>query len=254
MAGTRRPARRVIFVHPHSVIEEDMVQLLVTAGFEVATLNRADRILPVVRAFSSCILFINIEAELPEPEWDARIRRMVASNEGREAGVGIVVYNPADDLAEKYLMDIGVTCGFVTLKLGFQQSARIILKTLEANEARGDRQYVRVAAAPDKASMTVRTPSGLISGEIIDISSAGMACHLNADMSPDTQIDDIQLRLWGSVTMAKGRLAGVRGGEGSRHVSVIIFHDLAADTRRRIFGFVRRSLQAEVDRIAVRGS
>lgn len=254
MAGERRAARRVIFVHPHSVVEEDMVQLLVTAGFEVATLNRADRILPVVRAFPTCILFINIEAELPEPEWDARIRRLVASEEGKQSGVGVVVYNAAGNLAEKYLMDIGITCGFVTLKLGFQQSARIILKTLEANEARGDRQYVRVAAPPDKASMTIRTPGGLISGEIIDISSAGMACHLEADVNPDTQIDDIQLRLWGSVSMAKGSLAGVRGSEGERKVSVIIFQDLPADTRRRIFGFVRRSLQAEIDRIAVRGS
>ena len=67
----------------------------------------------------------------------------MASPDTGSVQIGILSYNEDRELAEKYLMDIGVQCGFIKLKLGLQESIAIILKTLEATEARGNRKYVR---------------------------------------------------------------------------------------------------------------
>lgn len=72
--------------------------------------------------------------------------------------VGILSYNNDPDLARHYLIDLSVPCGFIRLKLGLKESARILLTVLEANEARGQQKQVRTAVPPNaKVSFNVRS-------------------------------------------------------------------------------------------------
>ena len=240
--------RRVLFLHPHSVIQKEMIQLLIAAEYEVALLNDRTSVPRVLEKLPNAILFINIDEGLKEAEWENYIRRMLASEKTRNVGVGILSYNESPELAQKYLMDIGVPCGFVTLKLGLRESARIILKTLEANEARGRRQYVRVACDPSVgATFNFKLANEYVTGRILDISSAGMACTFDKDvpLSPGDPLADMQLKFRAVLCRASGRLIGFRSGNNPKRYVVMFDKDINQREKQKIHEFVYRRIQED---------
>ena len=74
------------------------------------------------------------------------------------------------------VITLNVTCGFIQLKLGKEDSKKIILKTLEVNECKGKRKYIRATSNNIlKSTFNVQIGSELKTGTILDISSAGMS-------------------------------------------------------------------------------
>ena len=161
--------------------------------------------------------------------------------------VGILAVNADRELAEKYLIEIGVPCGFVTLKISARDATKIILKTLDANEARGRRRYVRADCSRDpKATFNVKILGKVVDGNILDLSSAGMAITFTGvpHLKPGTVLDDIQLKLHGVLARASGVIRGTRSDANQIHV--VLFNDIAYDDREKIQRFVFRTLQDQV--------
>lgn len=113
-----------------------MIQFLVTAQYEAAVIRDHRKVNPVLNAFPGSVVYFNIDTRLPPEALEQIIRAVIAGAPNHGAEVGILSYNPNPDLARHYLMEIGVTCGYVILELGFQKSARIVIKALEAAQAR----------------------------------------------------------------------------------------------------------------------
>lgn len=244
---SRRIARRVFFVYPPSVIEEKMIGFLVGAQIEAAVVKDHRRLMNLLRHFPHSIVYFNVDQHLPEPAWEQFIRSVLDSRESHRADIGILTYNENQELAQKYLMELGVSCGFITVKIGFEQSARILLKALEAAEARGDRRFIRVTTPPGKASLNVRVGNRTIEGEIEDISIAGMACYLGESFSVGTILPDVQLKLWGSVVSLSGTVYGQREKDG-RTVHVMMFDQpMPAPIRGKLNTFVGKVLQWECE-------
>lgn len=245
---SRDYAKKVIFLYPHSVIQDQLIAALIQSEYEVVTIGDHAKATMLLHRYHSAILFINIETGMDEPAWEQYIRTILGGQDKHDARVGILTYNPNPELAQKYLMEIGVQCGFIGLKLGLTESARIILRTLEANEARGARKYVRVKCPAGKSTLNINRNGRLISGEIVDLSSAGMACIIQQNLKPQSEIDDIQMILWGTRVKVAGVVMGQRAQEDGKIIHVLMFNDdIEKESRSKIFVFIRKVLQAEVD-------
>jgi hypothetical protein len=247
---TRDLGRKVFFLHPHSVIRESLLNELMRNEYEVYLFWDHERVLRILNTFNNAILFINIDEGLKEPQWERYVRDIMSSEETKDVRIGILSYYEDKALAEKYLMDLAVPCGFIKLKIGVKESTRIILKTLEANEARGRRRYVRAVCNNScYASFNTLIQGKLLKGDILDISAVGMACAFdhNIHLEANTKLEDIQLRLKGSVCRVSGKVAGVtRGAEGR---TVIMFNqDTDNATRQKIRNFVFSTLQSELNK------
>ncbi|MFP4330105.1 MAG: PilZ domain-containing protein [Alkalispirochaetaceae bacterium] len=246
---SRRPAggRRVYFLYPPSVVEDSMIQFLITAQYEAAIIKDHRAVVPVIRKNPNSIIYCNLDAKGNAQEIERLIRHLVETKEEHGCDVGVLSYNKDPSLVEKYLMDIGVTAGYVTLKIGFEESAKIIIRTLEAAEARGRRQFVRVKVPQGKGSLSVQLERKKIEGELLDVSVAGIACRLPEEFPAGTYLEDIQLRLWGTLVGLSGKIAGSRQA-GGRPIYVVLFEEpVSSLVRGRIYGFVRKVLQAETD-------
>jgi hypothetical protein len=165
--------------------------------------------------------------------------------------VGIISYNDDPGLKKKYLMDIGVSCGFVTLKLGLKESFKIIAKTLEANEAKGRRKYVRATCRPqDKASFNVKFAGDYLTGAIVDISSVGMACTFDKpqQLKVGTDLNDIQLKLRAVLCRVAGKLVGINQEADNRHV-ILFTKKISPRERHKIHTFVYERLQEIIDEL-----
>lgn len=239
--------RRVFFLYPPSVVEESMIQFLITAQYEVAVIRDHRAVVPVIKKFPNSIIFCNLDSKVDPGEMEKLIRHVVSSKEDHGCEIGVLSYNKDPELAERYLIDIGVTAGYVTLKIGFEQSARIIIKTLEAAEARGRRKFVRVKVPSGKGSIGIKMGRRSVDGQLLDVSVAGVACKLPEEFETGTLLEDVQLRLWGSIAKVSGKIAGFRGSKGNYTYVVMFDEPLTSISRGRIYGFIRKVLQTQVD-------
>jgi hypothetical protein len=241
--------RKVFFLYPHSVLNEDLLVEILANEYEIYCLRNHDAAVKVAAANPGSIFFVNIDDTLKEIQWEAWIRRLISQPETSSTMVGIVTYNPDAELARKYLMDMMLPCGFIQLKLGLAEGKKIILKTLEANEARGRRRYVRAQISDaKKASFNVKIQERIYAGTILDISAAGMTFDLDKPivLTPQTPLPDLQLRLKGTLCRVAGTYVGAaRGGAGR---SLLMFESpLADDTKQKIHRFIFQSLQEDME-------
>ena len=132
--------RKVFFLYPHSVLNEELLVEILENEYEIYCIRDHEAAARVAAAWPGSIVFVNIDEGLRELQWEAWIRHLIDAPETASTRLGIMTYNPNPELAHKYLMELMIPCGFIQLKLGLAEGKRIILKTLEANEARGRRR------------------------------------------------------------------------------------------------------------------
>jgi hypothetical protein len=247
--GDAAAGRKVFLLNPPSVVGEELIHAILAAEYELYVISDPKRALTVFRRFPDSIVFVNIDSEMSEPEWEQYVRRLLDGQAFTDLRVGILSYNSDPELVEKYLMQIGVQCGFVRLKLGAQESTKIMLRMLEANEARGRRRYVRARTAEDrKVGFNVEVAGHRYEGRILDLSSVGMAVRFGEAVrfEPKSSLPSIQLRLRATLVRVDGVLLGRR--EDDRSVHVILFrHAADSKARRQIRECIHSSLQDYVD-------
>lgn len=246
--------RKVFFLYPHSVIETDIVEQIIDNEYEVYFLKDHLKAIRLLKRFRDSILFINIDQELREGEWETYVRSLMSNEQTESVRIGILTYNEDPSLARKYLMDLEVPCGFTRLKLGVAESTRIILTSLHANEAKGRRKFVRASTnGSDRATFNVKVGDSTLHGRLFDISVAGMAVTFDRqiDLPIKTVLQDMQLKLWGTLVRVHGVVTATRSAEGGGYL-VMFGNRLSKLARQKIHTFVHRWLQHEMDEILKR--
>jgi uncharacterized protein YjaZ len=252
----RDTGKKVFFLYPHSVIQEKLIDTIVDNEYEVYMVNDHNKLDNINRIYRESIVFINIDEGLPEPEWEKRIRSFSEDSENCHLDFGILTYNANQSLAEKYLMDMMVSCGFIRLKLGLNESIEIILKTLIANEVKGRRKYVRASPQAEDASFNYKDEYDvLITGQINDISSVGMAVTFNSKikMQKNSLLKGIQIKLKGALIKVNGVVIGFREIEDSKIIHVLLFDSSATqEVKRKLRLYIHKLLQDDVNKVLMR--
>jgi hypothetical protein len=246
--------KKVFFLYPHSVIHDEMLDILIMGGFESYTLRDPIRARLLLARFPGSIMFINIDEGMKESEWEIYIKELQENPKTKESRLGILSYNQDKVLMEKYLMDIGAPCGYIQLKLGIQQSARILLETLRVNEARGRRKYIRADCEDEPyATMNYKYSEGTYQGKLLDISSAGIAARLaKFPIFPaNTVLRNIQLKLKGVLIMVDAIMVGNR--QGDKDVWILLFEPekMTSEDKLAIHHYIKLNLQKYIDQIKV---
>ncbi len=243
--------KKVFFIYPHSVIQNQLIQELIDREYEVYFINDHSKIESICEYYTSPIIFINIDEALEESQWEKLIRTTIENDSTGHAKIGILTYNENTQLAQKYLMDIMVPCGFIKLKLGVNDSTDIIIKTLDANEVKGKRKYVRAQCNLDEATLNISHKGKLRGGRIVDISSVGMAVQFDANMEieKNTYLKDIQLKLRGILLRVSAVVIGHRQIEDNQMIYVLLFDQYVTNQiKSKLRSYINRSLQHEMER------
>jgi len=244
---------KVFFLNPHSIMQQDIIGEIVSNEYEAYILYDHIKALKIIKKYKNCLLFINIDSVLSEDEWIVYIKNISFNPE--TSGVRVGVLSLYDDLQkiEKFVMSLMVPCGYIRLKLGLKECKNILLNVLEANEAKGARRFVR-ANCKDLLSVfiSVKFNNKLTKGFIYDISSVGMACGFRIDseliLQKGTILEDIQLQLKGSLCLLSGTVHGIHSdGEGNVRY-VVMFDDIKDNDRSKIYAFISKCFQENIDK------
>lgn len=242
--------KKVFFVQPNSVIQKEMVAELIRQEYEVLLINDAAKAKRLFAQYPDCLAFLNLDEGLTEEQWEAFVGEVQGDPALAGVKLGILTYNTDPGLARKYLMEYMVPCGFIKLSLGLAESTSIVLKVLEANEARGRRRYLRVHCG-ENTKLNLKLSNGMVEGRILDISSVGMACTLKSpvDLKLHSVLDSIQLQLKGTLCLVNGVVMGSRLLEdGVGRAYVILFDPKTAPVQReKIRGYLQWALQASIE-------
>jgi hypothetical protein len=240
----------IFFVQPNSVIRTELIAELIKQEYEVYLIPDAVNAKRVFYQYPHCLAFLNIDDGFSEDEWLRFVQEVQKDPLLKQVKIGILTYNPDKRLAEKYLINRTVPCGFVRLSLKTTESIGIIAKVLEANEAKGRRKYLRVHC--DKNSrLSFKDAANLIEGRVLDLSSVGMTCLLNPDKqwAQRSVFESIRLKLEGGFCTVSGIVMGSRRletGEGTLYL--ILFNTKTPNVSfEKIRAYMQRVLQSSID-------
>lgn len=243
--------KKVFFLNPASVMEE-VFPALANAEFEVYRVTHHQRLERYLSRHPSCLLFVNIDEGDDDAQWRAWIKQVKAAPGGTETAVGILSMLGDDERRNAYLMDLNAAC-FITLSLGMAKTTDILLKTLEANEARGRRRYVRASCPPDSAQYNCDLDGDIIRGQIKDLSSVGMAIAWEgaAQLPTGARLPGLQLNLKGVRLIVNGVVMGNRDDPIMGAIHLVMFEpaSLSQEKRDKLRGFIRKTLQSAMDGI-----
>ena len=130
-------------------------------------------------------------------------------------------------LRQKYLLTLGIQCGFIYLRSGFANMLSTILSVLEVVEARGRRKYIRVSCGEsNNCRLNIKQENeSFITGKILDVSIVGFSCTL--DQKPkwakNLVINDMQLSFVGMSFITKAVFFASRTSETGELIYVFLF-------------------------------
>ena len=240
---------KIFFLYPQSIIQNQLIKEIVKNEYAAYIINDHEKALALLEKYQDSIIFINIDAVLQDDQWKIYIKNIQNSPRFVNIRTGILSHFNDEKKEEYYLMELLIPCGFIKMKSNFEESLKIILKVLDANEARGKRKYVRVKCDKmDNVSCSIKLNSVIYKGTIVDISSAGMAFMLQGDgtyFKESTEIDNIQLLLKGKLCHLSGIIKGERQTEGKK-IYVLLFDKTNHDESDKIHDFIFQALQDEI--------
>ena len=245
-----KEGKKVFFVYPHSVFQENLIQRLVDLEFEIYILKSHEFVKPVLSKYPDSVFFLNIDTGLTREQWESFVRGLISSQKGSPVSLGVLSYEFDRAMAEVYLMELAIPCGYILLKQKLGDAANIITKTLMANEVKGRRKFVRFQAGEDSTlKLNAEIDGEIQNGTGLDISSAGMALVFDRPdvvIKKNTLISDIQLNLSGKRVRVSGVVIGYRKDDAlGKYIFVVLFDKrVGPDIRGVIRNYVRNQLQA----------
>ena len=245
--------KKVFFLFAHNVIRDEMMDLLIMAGYETYTLTDEKKARKLLEKFPDSIMFINIDDGLKEKEWEAYIRDIQNNPQLKGCRLGVMSYSQDRNLMQKYLKELAVPCGYVQLKLGPHESTKIILAALEAGEARGRRKCIRAECQDDTSStLNYKGEEGVYHGNILDISSMGVAAEFEKfdNHAINSVLRGVQLKLRGGIVMTDMIFMGQRRDD--KHVYLLLFDPkLSTENKLVIHRYIKQCLQKYIDGLEV---
>jgi len=146
--------RKTFFIAPdRSRFPENFLEEYFAMGYECyfiendKHLTLEKKIEVIVSVFKDCILFFNIDANLPDVFWPKFIAQLQEQyNDRILIGIMYTKRQSKEEKAKierKYLLEIGITCGAVQLEYQKGTNFIIIQNLLFANQAQGRRKTIR---------------------------------------------------------------------------------------------------------------
>ena len=243
--------RPVFFVRPHSVLQETLITELIRNEYEVAVLEDHTKVALLIRNHPEAIVFFNIDEGYSPEGWASLVRELRKGWATQAYRLGVLTYNDNPELARRYLIDYEIEAGFIKLSLGVAESTKTILRVLEANEAKGRRQALRVLCRDNTAQFTLKYNGEVFQGTLLDISAVTFTGLVTGipPVPPRTLIKKVQLKFHGTLSPATALVIGSRLQPDGREALYMLLDPKATpeETFDRIRWYQRKTLQANLD-------
>jgi len=241
--------KKIFFLYPTVAVENKVIAELVQQEYEVYTAKNKDTLKRVLKEYPDSIVFVDINEQMTEAEWEAWITAMKTSPDTKNISISIITNNDDEKIKRKYLITIKVT-GYTVLKFDLDKAVVHIIEILQSLDAKGRRKYIRATTTKDSnATLNLPFNGMFVKGYVRDISVVGISCTLegNPEIPKNTLFKDIQVKLLSSLLKVEGIVYGSRM-EGSEKIYVLLFTQrIDPDVRIKVRKYIQQNLQSKMD-------
>jgi len=240
--------KKIFFLYPTASVQNQVITELAQQEYEVYTSKDHTRLMRILKKYTDSIVFVNIDDNMPESEWDKWISTLISTIP--TVMIGIFSSNSSDELKDKYTSKPQVNCGYIILKLDMSKASEKILEVLEVLNAKGRRKYLR-ASTERETNTTINMPlhGDFINGAIRDISVVGISCVFDhdLDLAKNSLHKDIQIRLQSNLLKVEAIIFGSREELGQKIYVLLFTQRIAPEVRVKIRKYIQKNLQAKMD-------
>ena len=241
--------KKIFFLFPTVVVQNKVISELIQQEYEVYVAKNKDTIRRVLRNYKNSIVFVDINEQLKEAEWEGWITAVKGAPDTKTTSIGVVTANDDEKTKRKYLLALKV-CSYTVLKFDLDKAIIHIIEILQSMEAKGRRKFIRATTTKD-SNVTLNMPvnGAFKNGQIKDISVVGISCTIDdsPDIAKNTLIKDIQVKLQTSIIKVEAIVFGTRM-EGYEKVYVLLFTQrVDPDVRTKIRTYIQHNLQSKMD-------
>ena len=241
--------KKIFFLFPSVAVQNKIVAELVQQEYEVYTTKNKDTLRRVLREYPDSIVFVDINEQMTEAEWEAWITSVKSTPDTKNISIAIVTNSDDEKIKRKYLMTVKVS-GYTVLKFDLDKAIMHIIEILQKLDAKGRRKYMRATTKGDSnATLNLPFNGMFVKGYIRDISVVGISCTLDGDpdIPKNTLFKDIQVKLLSSLLKVEGIVYGSRM-EGTEKIYVLLFTQrIDPDVRTKVRRYIQQNLQSKMD-------
>jgi hypothetical protein len=241
--------KKVFFLYPTAFVQNQIVMELVQHEYEVYISKDHKRLSHALKKYTDSIVFVNIDDGMPEPEWEKWIHTLMTAVP--DINVGVLSSSSDEKIRDKYIDELKIKCGFMSLKFDMTKAIHTILEILDKMNIKGRRKYLRANTESENvATINMPTGSGFVNGTIKDISVVGVSCTFEEDMTlhKNMLLKDIQIRLQTMLLKVEAVVFGSRLDDGHEKVFVLLFTQrVDPDAKIKIRKYIQQNLQHKID-------
>ena len=240
--------RKIFFLYPTAFLQNHVITELAQQEFEVYISKDHTRLSRVLKKYSDSIIYINIDDKMPEPEWEKWISGILTAIP--TVKIGVFTSSNDEELKNKYINNLNVSCGFFTLKQDMVKTIEKITETLETINAKGRRKYLRASVERETtATMNMPYNGEFVNSIIKDISVVGISCVFEKDpgLKKNALHKDIQIRLQSMLIKAEAVVFGTREVYGEKHYVMLFTQRIDPEVKVKIRKYIMQNLQSKMD-------
>jgi len=243
--------KKIFFLHPSAVVQNQVVSELAQEEFEVYVLKDEAKLRQAIKLYPNSIVFASINEIMKEDAWDKLVRDIMGAPENDSVKMGIIASVNNDETRKKYLEQYKVPCGFTVIKSDFAEAVKQLINILNAVDAKGRRKFLRLIM-DSESNTTVNLPinGNYVNGLIKDISVVGFSCIFEVDpnLTKNGLFNDIQIRLQSQLVKAEGIVFGSRTDGTVKNYVILFSKRTDPSVRTKIRKYIQSSLQHNMEK------
>ena len=244
--------RKVFFLHPQAVIQDDLVRALLEDNFEAYLVRNPVSAKVVIREFPDSIFLVQVDSGLEEDEWSSFAAELKAIPSLGELTLCVLSVRDIESLKKSFLgADSPFSHGISYGAFNFSKTLEELKEFLTSIKARLPRNQVHgVSPETHGVSVVFAMDDARYEGILKDITISGLTCRIGQEelLPSEMSIPAIIITYGKTQFSVAGRIAGKHGKDGALH---LILFDESSKTQRRkeIYDLIQACFQAEIDDI-----
>lgn len=242
--------RKIFFLYPSTVINEELIQKMIHLEYEVYVLNDKDKAGICLQNHPDSICFINIDT-LAANVWLEFIQKMQKSPATANVSFGIITNSNSEEQKKLFTTDLKLDCGFISLREGNKHCLDAILSYADNNHAKGRRKYIRINCETIAATVNFVLAEQSFLLKIRDISSVGLCCFPTDNNIPrlakGMMLKNAQLTLKGIRIQCDLILLGANKADDRIQFVMLFAPNFDLNSKNRIKAYIQQSNQSAME-------
>lgn len=242
--------RKVFFLHPQAVIQDDLVRALLEDNFEACLVRNPVSAKTLIREFPDAVLLIQIDSGLSRDAWMSYATEIKANPVFAALTLCVLSVSDASSLRDPFRGPESPFSHIISYaRFDFGKTLQELREYLTDEKTRLPGNQIR-GTSPEshEVSVVFVRDDMRYTGTLKDITIAGLTCRLAQEelLPSEVPVPAIIVTYGKTQFSVVGRIAGKHGTDASIHL-ILFDEGTKIERRKEIYDLIQACFQAEID-------